>query len=131
VPGTLTTFDWTHTDYTHTPAARHEDLTALATLPKAAVTATAAMESVDGKRVIAVHLANSNDALAFQLHAAVRSAEGELIAPVFWSDNWLELVPGESTTLTAEIPDDARDPVVELDGWNIAPTKLQPIAVAH
>ena len=30
VPGTLTTFDWPKTDYTHTPAARHEDLTALA-----------------------------------------------------------------------------------------------------
>ena len=29
VPGTLTTFDWPKTDYTHTPAARHEDLTAL------------------------------------------------------------------------------------------------------
>ena len=35
VPGTLTTFDWAKTDYTHTPAARYEDLTALATLPAA------------------------------------------------------------------------------------------------
>ena len=33
VPGTLTTFDWENTDYTHTPAARHEDLTALTHLP--------------------------------------------------------------------------------------------------
>jgi exo-1,4-beta-D-glucosaminidase len=34
VPTTLTTFDWAKTDYTHTPAARHEDLTALANAPK-------------------------------------------------------------------------------------------------
>ena len=39
VPGTLTTFDWPKTDYTHTPAARHEDLTALANLPQATVAA--------------------------------------------------------------------------------------------
>ena len=131
VPATLTTFDWSHTDYTHTPAARHEDLTTLAALPKANVTASATLESIDGKRIIRVHLSNSNDALAFQLHAAVRTPKDELVAPVFWSDNWLELVPGESTTLTAEIPDNASDPVVVLDGWNIAPTKLQPIAAAR
>ena len=34
VPYTLTTFDWERTDYTHTPASRHEDLTALAHLPR-------------------------------------------------------------------------------------------------
>jgi exo-1,4-beta-D-glucosaminidase len=95
------------------------------------VTASATLESIDGKRIIRVHLANSNDALAFQLHAAIRTPKDELVAPVFWSDNWLELVPGESTTLTAEIPDNANDPVVVLDGWNIAPTKLQLIAAAR
>ena len=45
VPATLTTFDWDNTDYTHTPAARHEDLTALAHLPTAQVDAQAEIEN--------------------------------------------------------------------------------------
>ena len=128
VPTTLTTFDWPATDYTHTPASRHEDLTALASLPKATVASSASVATVNGKRVIKVELANSTEALAFQLHAAVRTAKGELIAPVFWSDNWVELTPGESTVLTAEIPDDAANAVVELDGWNIQPSTIVPAA---
>ncbi len=130
VPGTLTTFNWPKTDYTHTPAARHEDLTALANLPPATVQATAAIESTSRGRELHVHLSNSSAALAFQLRAAVRTASGDLIAPVFWSDNWIELTPGESTDLTALLPEsDSGVPVVDIEGWNVAPAKLTPSAV--
>ena len=67
-----------------------------------------------------MHLENHSQALAFQIHAAARTASGGLIAPVFWSDNWIELTPGESTTLTALLPQDAAGtPVIHVDGWNI------------
>jgi len=130
VPGTLTTFDWNKTDYTHTPASRHEDLAALASLPKAQVEASA---EIDGRK-ICLHLKNASDALAFQIRAAARTPNGGLIAPVFWSDNWVELTPGESTELTAELPEGLTDrAVIQLDGWNIAPATISPKApaVAH
>ena len=57
----------------------------------------------------------------------VRTSSGGLIAPVFWSDNWIELTPGEATTLTAELPDSAAEaPVVQIDGWNIQPATITP-----
>ncbi len=125
VPTTLTTFDWPKTDFTHTPAARHEDLSALASLPQAQVEAAAEMEKTAKGRALHVRLRNSAAALAFQLHAAARTEDGGLIAPVFWSDNWIELAPGEAMELTAELPDDAPETVaVEVSGWNIAPAKL-------
>jgi len=127
VPGTLTTFDWPATDYTHTPADRHENLTALAHLPTAHVQATAEFRSTPRGREVAVHLQNTQDALAFQIHAAVRTAQDDLIAPIFWSDNWIELTPGESTTLTALLPESAPvQPVVEIDGWNVAAQTIVP-----
>lgn len=127
VPGTLTNFAWARTDYTHTPAARHEDLTALAHLPSAQVTAQAELAKTAAGRELRVHLKNTAEALAFQIHASVRTAEGGLIAPVFWSDNWIELTPGEETTLTALLPEDApAAPAIELDGWNVAPQHLTP-----
>ena len=131
VPGTLTTFDWERTDYTHTPAERHEDLTALTNLPPAQVTARAEIETTTHGREIRLHLENSQAALAFQVHAAVRTASGGLIAPVFWSDNWIELVPGGSETLTAFLPESAPpDAVVQVEGWNIAAATLAPGAEA-
>jgi exo-1,4-beta-D-glucosaminidase len=129
VPGTLTTFDWQRTDYTHTPAARHEDLTALASLPPAPVKARAEIETTPRGRTVTVHLDNPSGALAFQVHAAVRTPNGGLLAPVFWSDNWIELTPGESATLTALLPDgDSSVPQVQVEGWNIAPITLTPTA---
>jgi exo-1,4-beta-D-glucosaminidase len=131
VPGTLTTFNWPKTDYTHTPAARYEDLTALANLPAATVQATAEIENTAKGREVRLHLKNSAGGLAFQLHAAVRTASGGLIAPVFWSDNWIELIPGESTTLTAILPEsDSAVPQVNIEGWNVAPVTLTPAAAA-
>jgi exo-1,4-beta-D-glucosaminidase len=127
VPGTLTTFDWENTDYTHTPAARHEDLTALAHLPAAQIEAHAEIAKTAHGGVIQVHLVNHSNALAFQVRAAVRTTSGGLIAPVFWSDNWIELTPGESTTLTAQLPEgESAAPVVQVDGWNVAPISLTP-----
>ncbi len=129
VPGTLTTFDWPATDYTHTPAERHENLTALTHLPPAQVQATATIRSTPRGREVTVNLSNSQAALGFQIHAAVRTANHDLIAPIFWSDNWIELTPGESATLTALLPENAPEqPVVEIDGWNIAPQTIVPQA---
>jgi exo-1,4-beta-D-glucosaminidase len=129
VPGTLTTFDWANTDYTHTPAERHEDLAALTNLPPATVLARAQIESTPRGREVRVHLDNTSKALAFQIRAAVRTPSGGLIAPVFWSDNWIELIPGESTTLTALLPQsEAGVPQVQIEGWNVASVTIAPTA---
>jgi exo-1,4-beta-D-glucosaminidase len=127
VPGTLTTFDWEATNYTHTPAARHEDLTALAHLPPAQIDAHAEIENTAHGSELRLHLTNRSNALAFQLRAAVQKSSGGLIAPVLWSDNWIELTPGESTTLTAKLPEgDNSIPTVKIDGWNVAPISITP-----
>ena len=58
----------------------------------------------------------------------MRTKTGGLIAPVIWSDNWIELVPGEKRELTALLPEDATDaPVVEVGSWNAG---SQTIAIA-
>ena len=132
VPYTLTSFDWAKTDFTHTPALRHEDLTALTNLPPAKVAAHAEIEKTARGRELRLHLDNQSAALAFQVRAAVRTVSGGLIAPVFWSDNWIELTPSESRTLTALLPDDAAgDAIVQIEGWNVAAETIKPTAAAH
>jgi exo-1,4-beta-D-glucosaminidase len=131
VPGTLTTFDWSRTDYTHTPAGRHEDMTALASLPPAKVVARAEIANTPRGRELQLHLENPSPALAFQVRAAVRTPSGGLIAPVLWSDNWIELIPGESRTITALLPEGfSGTEVVQIEGWNVAAQTLKPVAAA-
>lgn len=125
VPGTLTTFDWPRTDFTHTPALRHEDLNALRTLPAATIDANVEWRADKNSHSLQLHLHNTSSALAFQTHAAVRTVKGDLIAPAFWSDNWIALAPGESITLNAELPSTVTGDVsVIVDGWNVATQTL-------
>ena len=83
------------------------------------------------RRKLCLRLKNTSSSLAFQIRAAARTSSGGLIAPVFWSDNWIELTPGESTELTAQLPEGlAEAPVIQIDGWNIPPAKVTPKAPA-
>jgi exo-1,4-beta-D-glucosaminidase len=52
-----------------------------------------------------------------------RGKHGENVAPVFWNDNYVSLLPGEKRELTANYDVSAlggAEPVVEVDGWNVA-----------
>jgi len=129
VPVTLTTFDWGKTNYVTTPAAHHEDVTALANLPKAQISTQATMQTSPRGREVLLRLTNPSTTLAFQVHGAIRTATGGLIAPVLWSDNWIEVLPGETRTLSALLPENAgAAPEVQVEGWNIAPETLKPVA---
>jgi exo-1,4-beta-D-glucosaminidase len=123
-PSTLTTFDWSKTDYTHTPAIQHEDMTELMTLPKTRIEAHVSTTE-DGK-LLQVRLHNSPKALAFQVAVAARDGHGEDIAPVMWSDNYVELMPGETQVLTARLPSHMPDnATVVVSGWNIPEQALR------
>lgn len=57
--------------------------------------------------VITVNLHNSDDGISFFKHLTVSdSPDGASVDPVFWSDNFVTLLPGESMTLTARVAAD-------------------------
>ena len=63
----------------------------------------------------------SSKAVALFQHVSIkRSAGGEPMLPILWSDNDVTLWPGESLTLTAHFATPgAATPVVEVSGWNV------------
>ena len=91
--------------------------------------AQAEMEKTTRGRAMRVELENTSAALAFQVSVAVRTQSGGLIAPVIWSDNWIELVPGEKRVLTALLPGDEADaPAVKIESWNAGSQTITPMA---
>jgi exo-1,4-beta-D-glucosaminidase len=122
------TYEWTKTTYRFTPVSSYEDLTALRSLEKVTVDATASMLPGPDGPVAHVLLKNPSDHLAFQIHLGIhKSGQSEEILPVFWDDNYIELMPGESRELTARY---LRSESVfggselSVSGWNIAPVTI-------
>lgn len=61
--------------------------------------------------VVTVDLRNGDDGISFFKHLTISdSDEGPSVDPVFWSDNFITLLPGESTTVTARFAADLLPP---------------------
>jgi exo-1,4-beta-D-glucosaminidase len=125
-------FEWNWTTYVRTEELSYEDLTMLGRLPSVKLEVTANRENPNGDE-ISVHLRNATQHLAFQVRLAINDADGNEVLPVFWSDNYTELMPGESKTITARYPSwiklesGAR---LEVGGWNIEPLTID-LSPAH
>lgn len=124
IPSKLTTFDWPKTDYTHTPSIEVEKMTELRKLPKARLDAEVSILSDGDKAEVRVH--NVSAALAFQVATAAFGKDKEAITPVLWSDNYIELMPGETRVLIATLPGKITSPTIEISGWNVVTQDVQP-----
>jgi exo-1,4-beta-D-glucosaminidase len=122
--------DWTHSNWYLTPVVRYADLTALQSLPAATSEVRAAVrhEGAEDIATVTLTVPPSSRAVALFQHVSIRrSAGGELLLPILWSDNDVTLWPGESLTLTAHFAAQPAStsasgsaPVVEVSGWNVA-----------
>jgi hypothetical protein len=114
-----------------------DDLTALNGLPM--VTLAAKAEELEGKiagqRLLAITLHNPAQSIALMAHVQLRRKSGERVLPVFYSDNYVSLAPGETKTIeidAAESGFQSEDPLIAVDGWNVtvAPATFGRVAVA-
>jgi len=124
--------DWAHSNWYLTPVTRYADLTPLQSLPAATsdVRVTLRHEGAEDIATVTLTVPPSSRAVALFQHVSIkRSAGGELMLPILWSDNDVTLWPGESLSLTAHFATPgAAAPVVEVSGWNV-PTRSVPLAV--
>lgn len=117
-------------DTVYTPQAEFGDLSGLNTLPETKLEITAAKEGQGGKAGMRVSVRNPSANIVFMAHLRVtRGKGGEDLTPIFWSDNYFSLLPGEQREITASY--DAADlngkaAVVEVDGYNVAKQSLEP-----
>jgi exo-1,4-beta-D-glucosaminidase len=111
-----------------TPVKSYADYTALAGMPRAAVTARARFTHRGADDEARVTLTNTSKAVAFFLRLQVTGRDGEEALPVLWEDNYLSLLPGETRTVTATYH--RRDlggaaPHVVVSGWNVSRTETR------
>jgi hypothetical protein len=108
--------------YWRAQPVHRDDLTDLNKLPVVALGAQVERKDADGKALVTVTLHNSAATVALMAHLQLRRKSGARVLPVFYSDNYVSLVPGESRTITieADLKDlGGEDASVVVDGWNV------------
>jgi exo-1,4-beta-D-glucosaminidase len=121
-----TEFDWAKTDYTHTPPSSFEDFTALKSLSAAKVVARV-LPAKSGE-AMRIELHNTASGIAFQVALASFESGDRPYDALMWSDNFIELLPGERRVLTAtalrpETLHGLRS--VKVTGWNFEPLSVE------
>jgi beta-mannosidase len=92
-------------------------------MPTVTLDAKVARRDVTGKSFIDVTLHNPGTQVALMAHLQLRrKRDGQRVLPVYYSDNYVSLVPNESRTITieaatAEFKGEAA--LVLVDGWNV------------
>jgi exo-1,4-beta-D-glucosaminidase len=119
--------DWAkRSDTVYTPQKEFADLTGLNSLPKAKVTITKSVRGTGAGSILTMVAENKSDGIAFMVHPRVTQGKGgDDVTPIFWSDNYFSLLPGEKRSVTARFnPSDLHGATPELvvEGWNVDPT---------
>jgi len=87
-------YNWKKTNWYITPITAYADLSFAFAQPEADVEMT-----VEGNRVT---LKNKSGVIAYMNILKAKDADGNLIAPAYWSDNFFPLLPGQTKTVTCE-----------------------------
>jgi exo-1,4-beta-D-glucosaminidase len=98
-------------------------LTALEDLPLVELEASHEIQKHGEETVASVTVMNPTDHLALCVHLALTKGPlGEEILPVYWEDNYISLLPGESRKVRARFRTEdlaGAAPALEVGGWNI------------
>jgi hypothetical protein len=114
---------------------RQDDLQALNSLPTVALEIEASRRDSSHKCLIGATVHNPTKSVALMAHLQLRKAHsGQRVLPVFYSDNYVSLLPGETKTLSieaasADLGDEA--PVLAVDGWNVTVKPVSASGTKH
>ena len=81
------------------------------------------IEHVEDEKHIQVTLKNPSDQLAFfiEMHL-VGENTGQSVLPIFWEDNYISLMPGETKNILGVFSENDLNgdtPALKISGWNL------------
>ncbi len=113
----------------HTPSSEYADFTSLNKLPKVDLTYDYNFKKDDKEGSITLSIKNPSNAIAFFVFLdVVDSGTKKPILPIFWSDNYISLLPGEEKTLKANYNlenSNGKKPEIIVKSWNVNAKNLK------
>lgn len=102
-------YDWEDYTWYYTPVVEFTDLKFAFAQPEADIEMT--VQENDGTYVVT--LTNKSDVISYMNILKAKDAAGNLVVPVYWSDNFFPLLPGQTKTVTCCT--DVRGVKIDLD----------------
>ena len=109
LPAKDSDYNWSKTNWYLTPITRHADLRFAFAQEPAEVEMS--VEAGDGEYTVT--LANKSQVISYMSIVKALDADGQLVAPAYWSDNFFPLLPGQTKTVTCRT--EAKDINFKLD----------------
>lgn len=114
IPESGAVYDWERADWWGIPIESYPDLRFVTGLPQAEVE----MKTTSIPEGFEITLTNKSEVVAYQNILKAKSADGQMIPGILWSDNFISLCPGESKTVRCTLPADCRFADISLSSWN-------------
>jgi exo-1,4-beta-D-glucosaminidase len=114
---------WDKTLWFYTPQKAYADYTKINDLKKVGITAEKTIAKQGDEWEVNVTVSNPSEDLAFFIELmAVQKSDGSPVLPVFWSENYISLPPGESKTLKLNFYDkdlNGEELEIKVQGMNL------------
>jgi exo-1,4-beta-D-glucosaminidase len=115
-------FNFEKSDWYITPVAKYANLTGLNQLPKNSDVKVSSKQTSDGLAQITLSNANKTNIAFFVRSEILAGKNGDEIAPIDYSDNYISLWPGETKSITARYDSaglHGKSAVVRVKGYNV------------
>lgn len=120
-------YDWAKSSWYQSPITKSADFSQLSSMPQAECSVDATMKQQGDETLVEVKLENTPSVVAFFVRLSLKDAQGELLTPVFWQDNYLSIAPGDTRTVQCVIPQSAKltgPATLTVSGWNVPEKKI-------
>ncbi|HLO59497.1 MAG TPA: beta galactosidase jelly roll domain-containing protein [Bacteroidales bacterium] len=117
LPGGPDIYDWQKTEWYYTPIKTSADLKPLNYLQPVALEISADLKE---NRTIEATVKNPSKNVAFLVSFTVKDTASHTVFPVFWNDNYISLLPGETKIIQCKLPEKiSGDYTLDYSGWNV------------
>ena len=113
LPTEKDTYDWEKSSWVHTPITKYASYAMLEEMTVNTCQFSVNSKAVSSGKMYEVTVTNPADKVAFMVRLTAKNSTGQLFCPVYWSDNYLIMAPGETRTITCWLPTVQKTDVVE------------------
>lgn len=118
-------YAWEKTSWVGTPMTAYADFKDIRNIAKADLNISATTDA--NNYTINIELENKGTNIAFFTELLIKDANGEVLQPVFWSDNYVSILPGEKKTVHCKVDNKSLFENVkklQVKGWNIGNSEI-------
>jgi len=109
-------------DNTYIQSRDDASMRALGKLPRQKLEVASTVDRADGEHVIRTRITNPGESPALAVKLTLVDRDGARILPARYSDNYLDLLPGETRSVEIRFPvQQGARPFVKVRGWNVVP----------